>query len=147
MIILVVSNILQMNASNKNKPIITRPPPPIPKNPPAINDDLLLIDFSTSSPQNHSFEQLLTTPPPPPPLPPLPLPIESSHSSPQIQRQFSTNLLDSQQFVAKVVSGVTEQLKHDFPRANSASHEYTPPLVRKFTIPYPSSYYNTQRPH
>ncbi len=137
-----------MNKSNKNKPIITRAPPPVPKSPPTIADDLLLIDFSDSSPQKSSakpepmapFDRLLT--PPPAPL------IEPPRSSPPIQQRFSTHAIDSQQFVAKVVAGVTEQLKHDFPRIHSSQQEFTPPLVRRFTVPYPSSsYYNVHRPH
>jgi len=133
-----------MNGSNKNKPIITRPPPPVPKTTSTITDDLFLIDFSDSSPrkieQNHSHEQLMTIHPSPPI-------IESSHSSPQVQQRFSNNLIDAQQFVAKVVTGVTEQLKNDFPRSNTSNQDFTPPLVRRFTVPYPSSYYNVQRPH
>jgi hypothetical protein len=138
-----------MNRSNKNKPIITRAPPPVPKTPPTITDDLLLIDFSDSSPkkssenpidQNHSFEQLRTN------HQSSPLLIQSSYSSPVTQQRFSNNIIDSQQFVAKVVTGVTEQLKNDFPRLNSSKKEFTPPLVRRFSIPYPSSYYNIHRP-
>ncbi len=145
-----------MNGTNKNKPIITRAPPPIPQNSSTITDDLLLIDFNDSSPQkppqnieqkssenfeNHSLEQLLT-------IHSSPTIIESSYSSPQVQRRFSTtNLIDPQQFVAKVVTGVTEQLKNDFPRTNLSKKQFTPPLVRRFKVPYPSSsYYNVQRP-
>lgn len=131
-----------MNGSHKNQPVITRAPPPVPKNPPTISDDLLLIDFSDSSPpkinQNHSFDPLITHHPPPN--------LEPSSSSPQIQPTFAHNLIDPQQFVAKVVSGVTEQLKNDFPRLNSSKKDFTPPLVRRFTVPYPTSYYNIQRP-
>jgi len=90
--------------------------------------------------ENHPLEQSIT-----------------KHSSPTIiersrplprshtQRRFSNNVIDPHQFVAKVVTGVTEQLKNDFPRLNSSKKEHTPPLVRKFTVPYPSnpsSYYN-----
>ncbi len=142
---LVVSNILQMNGSNKNKPIITRAPPPVPKTTRTITDDLFLIDFSDSSPEkiesNHTLEQLMTMhPSSPPPM------TENSHSSPQVQQRFSNNLIDAQQFVAKVVTGVTEQLKNDFPHSNTSKRDFTPPLVRRFTVPYPSSYYNIQRP-
>jgi activated CDC42 kinase 1 len=141
----IVSNILQMNGSNKNKPIITRAPPPVPKTTRTITDDLFLIDFSDSSPEkiesNHTLEQLMTIhPSSSPPM------IENSHSSPQVQQRFSNNLIDAQQFVAKVVTGVTEQLKNDFPRSNTSKRDFTPPLVRRFTVPYPSSYYNIQRP-
>ncbi|CAF1037749.1 unnamed protein product [Adineta steineri] len=148
----IVSNILQLNNSNKNKPIITRAPPPIPKSAPTISDDLLLIDFSDTSLQktsneltqnqslkpsnepiqNQSFKPLTTT-------------IESIQSSDN-QPKFTNNLNNAQQFVTKVVTGVTEQLKNDFPRLNSSKTEYTPPLVRRFTIPYPTSYYNLHRP-
>ncbi|UJR20318.1 hypothetical protein I4U23_023449 [Adineta vaga] len=150
----IVSNILQLNASNKNKPVITRPPPPVPKNPPTIVDDLLLIDFSDSPPQNSftqrnqnkSSEQIIAnhqlvtfeTPP-----------SSSSSSSDTQQKLPARNPLDSHQFIANVVSGVTEQLKNDFPRMNLSKKDYTPPLIRRFTVPYPptqSSYYNLQRP-
>jgi hypothetical protein len=139
-----------LNGSNKNKPIITRapPPPPTPKPTSTISDDLLLIDFSDLSPQkpvqrieaNTSFEQIIPTHRSPI--------IEHSHSLSYTQPKFSSNVIDPQQFVAKVVSGVTEQLKHDFPRSNSTKKDFTPPLVRRFTVPYPSnqtSYYNTHR--
>lgn len=62
-------------------------------------------------------------------------------------QRFSTNLTDAQKFVEKVVTGVTEQLKNDFPNLNSTKKEYTPPIVRRFIVPYPSnqsSYYNIQ---
>ena len=163
---LVVSNILQMNGSKKNKPVVTRPPPPIPQAPPTISSDLLLIDFSDlssaktsssleKSQQSRSSHQpsLPSSIPTPPPLPPPPttttVATEYVRRSPQIPRRFSNRAIDSQQFVAQVVSGVTEQLKNDFPQLNSSSSsskQYTPPLVRRFTVPYPSTYYNTQRP-
>jgi len=135
-----------MNGTNKNKPVITRAPPPpppsIPKTTLPINEDLLLIDFSTTSTekphQNNSFEQLLTNHPTPI--------IPTLHLSSPTPQRFSNNVIDSQQFVAKVVSGVTEQLKNDFPRLNSTTKEFTPPLVRRFTVPYPSTYYNFHRP-
>jgi hypothetical protein len=131
-----------MNGTNKNKPVITRAPPPppptsVPKTTPPINEDLLLIDFS-DIPTEKPLEKLLTNHQTPI--------IQTSHLSPPIPQRFSNNVTDSQQFVAKVVSGVTEQLKNDFPRLNSTTKEYTPPLVRRFTVPYPSSYYNFHRP-
>jgi hypothetical protein len=141
-----------MNGTNRNKPIVTRPPPPIPKEPSTITDDLLLIDFSESPlPQktsekkieeNNSLEQLVTNhhhhhyQRQQSPI------IQTSYPSPVIQQRFSSNINDPQKFVAKVVTGVTEQLKNDFPRLNSSKKEFTPPLVRRFTVPYPSSYYN-----
>ncbi|CAF1589482.1 unnamed protein product, partial [Adineta ricciae] len=160
----IVPNILQLNGSNKSKPIVTRPPPPVPKSPQTIVDDLLLIDFSDSPPQNsstktkspeqvHRNRDLITVetsipppplPPPPPSLPTPPLPSYENHP-----RAPSKAHLDSYQFVANVVSGVTEQLKHDFPRMNPRKKDYTPPLVRRFTVPFPptqTSYYNLQRP-
>lgn len=142
-----------MNGSSRNKPVVTRPPPPVPQTAPTICKDLLLIDFSDipnrkSSPekatQSNQSSFTLRIPPPPPPPPPS---SESTRRSPQPPRRFSTNPLDSHQFIAQVVTGVTEQLKHDFPQLNSSSpQQFTPPLVRRFTIPYPSTYYNTQRP-
>lgn len=140
-----------MNGANKNKPVITRAPPPVPKDLPRITDDLFLIDFSDTPPQkepeeNNSFEQLMinqqyTSPPIIQPI---------SYPSPVTQPRFShtNNVTDPHQFVAKVVTGVTEQLKNDFPRLNSTTTttEITPPLVRRFTIPYPSTYYNLHRP-
>ena len=138
-----------MNGSNKNKPLITRPPPPIPQTPSTISNDLLLIDFSDIAPAekpsqaNSLIQPSFTVRIPPPP----PAPSESTRRSPQPPRRFSTNPINSHQFVAQVVTGVTEQLKNDFPQLNSSSpNQYTPPLVRRFTIPYPSTYYNTQRP-
>jgi len=144
----IVPNILQMNGTKKDKPIITRAPPPVPKTSPKIVDDLLLIDFSACPPQqessetidqNISFDPLITNHQSPV--------IETPPSSSSRPRPiFSNNLIDAQQFVAKVVTGVTEQLKHDFPGLNSSKKEYTPPLIRRFTVPYPSSYYNIHRP-
>lgn len=79
-----------------------------------------------------------------------PPPSSSSSSSDTQPKAAGSNALDPRQFVAKVVSGVTEQLKHDFPRMDGTKKDYTPPLVRRFTVPYPSSnhspYYNLPRP-
>ncbi|CAF3271545.1 unnamed protein product, partial [Rotaria sp. Silwood2] len=148
-----VSNVLQLNGTKKEPPIITRAPPPIPKSPPKILNDLLSIDFSGSSTgkssdkivENNSFEQLITNN--------QSRINESSRSSSSLsssynRQKFSNNLIDSQKFVEKVITGVTEQLKNDFPRLNSTKKEFTPPVVRRFTVPYPqnqSSYYNLQR--
>ena len=133
-----------MNESNKTKPIVTRPPPPIPKTTTTVTDDLFLIDFSDSSPAkieaNHSLEQLSTIQFSPPTT------IEPSQPLPQVQQRFSNNSIDAHRFVAQVVTGVTEQLKLDFPRSNNSNQDFTPPLVRRFTVPYPSTYYNIQRP-
>ncbi|CAF1406152.1 unnamed protein product [Rotaria sp. Silwood1] len=161
----IVSNVLQLNGSKKDTPIITRAPPPIPKTSPKIVNDLLSIDFNSSSSgtetrtgksstkidQNNSVTQLTTNN--------RSTIIESSHrsssstsliSTPSFhnRQKFSNNTIDSQKFIEKVVTGVTEQLKNDFPRLNSAKKEFSPPVVRKFTIPYQSdqsSYYNLQR--
>ncbi|CAF1513883.1 unnamed protein product [Rotaria magnacalcarata] len=147
----IVSNVLQLNGSMKDKPIITRAPPPIPRSLPTITGDLPLIDLSDSRPektsdksnQNNSSERFITNHQQPI--------IDSSHScsSSYSRQRFSNNLTDSQKFVEKVVTGVTEQLKNDFPKLNSMKTEFTPPVVRRFTIPYPppnqSSYYNVQR--
>jgi len=142
----VVSNILQLNeTNNQTRAVVTRPAPPVPKAPPTISEDLFLIDFSdyspVKSPENDilSFDPLI--------LNETPSTMQNLPASPIIQTRFSNQTIDPQLFVANVVNGVTEQLKNDFPRLNIDKKDYTPPLVRKFTVPYPTSYYNTtQRP-
>ena len=138
----VVPTILQLNGTNE-KILVTRPAPPIPQSKPVessptlIHEDLLLIDFSASSPPKSSsidalFSDLFVNPSAPTKKP----------DEVQLKQLKTTTTNETvttpSEFVAKVVQGVTEQLKNDFPRFDSSRKDYTPPLIRRFTIPYPS---------
>jgi len=157
----IVPTILQLNEKNE-KVLVTRPAPPVPSqskpkpnskpNESSIHEDLLLIDFSCSSASSSSpIDHKLTDP--------FIGQASSSFSSHQpistenkcLTRRktdeiSTTNDLKTNpsEFVAKVVQGVTEQLKNDFPRYDSSKKDLTPPLVRRFTVPYPPSHHHLQ---
>lgn len=143
---LVVPTVLHLNEKNE-KIVVTRPSPPVPQSKPdksasSIHEDLLLIDFTSATPPasssiDQTFDELFIRPSSNPPPPP------SSTTTNRIDSRQASTMPDPQinpsEFVAKVVHGVTEQLKNDFPRSESSKKDFTPPLVRRFTIPYPPS--------
>ena len=154
-------NILQLNGPSAPKPLVTRSAPPIPKHLPTVNkkdDDLFLIDLTDSPAQQCSTPftttaaatattTVVTTEERTPCASRAleicePVDVSSKKLS-DLSRTVGRDTaiksrIDSERFVAKVVSGVTEQLKNDFPRFHCSSHELSPPHVRRFTVPYPS---------